>query len=243
MSIASQAVDASAVLTPHGVLDSSTYRSLRDDIVTAALEEPNAVIVDVTELEVPAESAWTVLTSARWHVSRWPGVPIVVVCQHAAGRSTIARIGVTRCVPVYSTLQAACNAVSRAGRRPGRRRARASLPVQVSSLRRARDLVTEWLTEWSHAELIPVAHVIVTALVENVLQHTDSRPDVLLESDGSAVTVAVEDASHVPASLRDEPTEAPSGLRIVSALCRAWGSAPTISGKTVWAILGPENRL
>lgn len=34
-----------------------------------------------------------------------------------------------------------------------------------------------------------------------------------------------------------------SGLAIVAALSRAWGSSPTSSGKTVWAIIGPENQL
>ena len=243
LSIASDAADSSAVLTPHGTLDSRTYRTLRDRIIKAALDEPKAVIVDVSDLEVPAESAWAVFTSARWHVGRWPEVPIMLVCGHVAGRSAIARTGVTRRVPVYSTVQAACDAVSRAGRPPVRHRARATLPAEVSSLRRARELAAGWLNAWSQADMTPVTQVVVTALVENVLQHTDSAPDIRLESDGSAVTVAVEDASHVPAGLREEPTEAPSGLRIVAALCRAWGNAPTPSGKTVWAVLGPENRL
>jgi hypothetical protein len=93
--------------------------------------------------------------------------------------------------------------------------------------------------------LIPVAKVVVTSFVENVLKHTDSNPGVRLEFDGSAVTVAVDDGSHVPAGLRERPGPcgAPSGLHIVAALCRAWGNAPTSSGKTVWAVVGPENRL
>jgi hypothetical protein len=87
--------------------------------------------------------------------------------------------------------------------------------------------------------------VIVTAFVENVLQHTDSPPGVRLETDGSAVTVAVEDASRQPPSLSENLTagNVPTGLRIVAALCRMWGYAPTSSGKTVWAVIGPENCL
>lgn len=97
-------VRAAAVLTPRGVLDSSTYRPLRDRIIKAAVDEPRAVIVDVTDLQVPAESAWVVFTSARWHVDRWPSVPIMLVCEHLAGRSVIARNGVTRYVSVYPTV-------------------------------------------------------------------------------------------------------------------------------------------
>ena len=83
------------------MLDTTTYRSLRDHIIKAALEEPAVVIIDVSYLLVPAESAWAVFTSARWHVGRWPDVPIMLVCEHSAGRSAITRNGVARYVPVY----------------------------------------------------------------------------------------------------------------------------------------------
>ena len=54
----------STVLNARGVLDDSTYLALRDQVIGAALEEPDSVIVDVTELDVPSESAWLALTSA-----------------------------------------------------------------------------------------------------------------------------------------------------------------------------------
>ena len=246
VSVATEPVNATAVLlTTHGTLDSSTYRSLRDRIIKAALDEPKAVIVDITHLEIPTESALVVFTSARWHVAIWPEVPIVLVCEHPAGRSAIARNGVARYVPVYPSVRAAIDAVSCTRSPPLRRRARAELPAQVTSLSRARELVADWLTAWSQPELIPVTKVVVTTFVENVLKHTDSNPAVRLEFDGSAVTVAVEDDSHIPAGPRETPRPymAPSGVHIVSALCRAWGNAPTSSGKTVWAVIGPENRL
>lgn len=245
LSVDTATVNAATVLTAHGTLDSSTYQSLRDRIIKAALDEPKGVIIDVTHLDVPSESAWAAFTSAHWHTCRWPEVPIMLVCEHLAGRSTIARSGVSRYVPVYPAVSAAIDALPHAGSTLRRRRARAELPAELRSLRRARDLVAEWLTEWSHTELVPVTKVVVTAFVENVLQHTESRPILRLESDGSAVTVAVEDASHNPAGLREgpNPDDTTSGLRIVSALCRTWGNSPTPSGKTVWAVIGPENRL
>jgi hypothetical protein len=244
LSVAAEALDSATVLTPRGVLDSSTYRSLRDRIIKAALEEPLAVIIDVTDLVVSAESAWAVFTSARWHVTRWPEVPIALVCEHIAGRAQIARNGVARYVPVYPTIQSAMDGLSVLPRHV-RRRAHAQLPAQMASLQRSRELVAEWLTTWSQSELIPVAKVVVTALVENVLKHTESAPGIRVESDGTSVTVAVEDASHVPAGLHEDPvhSDVPSGLRIVGALCRVWGNSPTPSGKTVWAVIGPENSL
>lgn len=61
-----------------GTLDATTYRTLRDIVIDAALEEPPVVIVDVNALRVPVVSAWSVSTSACWHVSVWPDVPVVL---------------------------------------------------------------------------------------------------------------------------------------------------------------------
>lgn len=245
LTITAEAVGDATVLVAEGVLDTSTYQSLRDNIIKAALDEPAAVVVDVSDLSVPAESAWVVFTSARWHVTRWPEVPITLVCEHVAGRSAITRNGVARYVPVCITVDEAMAALSSDAPWRHRRRVGASLPADLSSLRRSRDLVEQWLTAWSHADLIPAAKVVVTTFVENVLQHTDSEPAIRLESNGSAITVAVADGSREPPSLSENSTasDRPTGLKIVAALSRMWGNAPTPAGKTVWAVLGPENRL
>lgn len=100
----------------HGVLDSSTYRTLRDEIIKAALDEPAAVVVDISDLEVPTESALAVFTSARWHVGSWPEVPIMLVCRTIAGRSAVARNGVSRFVPVHPSVEAAMDASTYAPR-------------------------------------------------------------------------------------------------------------------------------
>ena len=245
LTVTAEAVRDASVLTASGVLDTTTYRGLRDRIIKTALEEPAVVIIDASCLFVPAESAWVVFTSAAWHVGRWPEVPIMLVCEHCAGRSAITRNGVARYVPVYQTVAEAMAALSSDAPWRHRRRARADLPADLSSLRRSRDLVEEWFTAWSQTELIPAGKVVVTTFVENVLQHTDSQPAIRLETDGSTVTVAVADGSHQPPSLNENSMAAdrPSGLKIVAALCRMWGNAPTPSGKTVWAVMGPENRL
>lgn len=242
ISIAIREVDAVTVITPSGTLDASTYLSLRDVIVKAALEEPAVVIVVIDELEIPARSALAVFTSARWLVGTWPEVPIVLVQGRESARKAIVGNRVSRYVPVYPTLEAA---LTDPARTPARRRARAELSARPHSLQRSRDLVVEWLTVWSQGELIPVAKVVATTLVENVLLHTDSCPAMRLETDGTTVTIAVADASRAPPSMSGPHIvgRPPSGLRIVSALCRAWGYSPTPTGKTVWARLGPENRL
>ncbi|MGB6210041.1 STAS domain-containing protein [Mycobacterium sp.] len=244
LTVAAETAGTAYLLTAEGVLDSSTYLRLRDAVIAAALDEPRAVLVDVNELDVKASSALSVFTSARWHVHTWPNVPIVLVCGNAGRRAAIVRKGVTRYVPVYATVEAALGALTDG--RPARRRARAELPASLASLRRSRELVAAWLAEWSRVELIPVATIIGNVFVENALQHTASAPVLMLEADRATVTISVRDSSSRPAVRHEDPCrggERVSGLAIVASVCRAWGSAPTPSGKTVWAVIGPENRL
>jgi hypothetical protein len=233
------------VLHAQGFLNSSTYLSLRDAIINAALDEPLAVIIDVTTLAVPAPSAWAAFTSARWHVTQWPDVPVALVCAHHKGREAIRRNGVARYVPVYASTREAIDAAC-LHMTAERRRRRVELAATQASVARSRELTAEWLTDWARPDLIPLAKLVVTVFVENVLQHTHSAPVIRLEVSEDVVTVAVEDGSSAPAARRERSKrggDEVSGLAIVAALCRIWGSAPTSSGKTVWAVIGPENRL
>jgi len=125
------------------------------------------------------------------------------------------------------------------------RRTEVRLAADSTSLRESRRLVREWLTEWSQSDLIPVALVIVNVFVENVLKHTGGAPMMRIESDGATATIAVSDDSSAPAMRLPTPLRGfdVSGLAIVEALSRTWASTPTSSGKTVWAVVGPENQL
>jgi len=78
-----------------------------------------------------------------------------------------------------------------------------------------------------------------------VLEHTASIPVIRIETQGDTAAIAVSDASNAPALRLPSPATGidVSGLAIVDALSRAWGSTPTSSGKTVWAVIGPENQL
>ncbi|WP_156688607.1 STAS domain-containing protein [Mycobacterium sp. Marseille-P9652] len=233
------------VLVTDGVLDSSTYRGVRDTVIKAALDEPRAVIVDVNRLSAPSSSAWTAFTSARWHVSVWPDVPIMLVSGAPQVRRAISGSGIARYVPVHPTRELALEA-ARGTTSQLRRRARAALPRSRASLAAARGQITDWLTTWNAAELIPGAATVATVFIENVLDHTHTAPVLLIENHRGAVTVAVEDGSpELPGRHEDghRGAEIVSGLAIVAALCRSWGSTPTSSGKTVWAVVGRENQL
>lgn len=232
------------LLTVDGVLDSTTYREVRDTVIKAALSEPRAVVVNVSRLVVPTETAWSVFTSARWHVCVWPDVPVLLVCDHQQGRTSLRRNGIQRYVPVCSTLDEACATVLADRMSPLRRRARAHLPAVHSSVRRSRELVTDWLLNWSLTKYIPVTCVVTDALVENVLEHTLSAPKLMLENRGDTVSIAVEDESPSPAVRHEDPYRGGgrlSGLALVASIARSWGCTPTTTGKTVWALIGPES--
>jgi hypothetical protein len=232
------------ILVADGVLDGSTYRSVRDIVIKAALDEPLAVIVDVDRLCVPSSSAWSVFTSVRWHVSIWPDVPILLVCTEPPRRRAIFARGVGRHVPVHTTRESALSAV-RCRSAQLRRRARTELPRSRGSLNAARGVVTDWLTEWEIRDMIPIAATVATVLIENVLDHTESAAVLIVESYLGEITIAVEDDSaRLPSRHEDSHRGADvvSGLAIVSALSKAWGATPTSSGKTVWAVVSSENR-
>jgi len=234
-----------STLIADGVLDGSTYRTLRDSVIKAAIDQPRGVIVEVNRLSVPSNAAWSVFTSARWHISIWPDAPILLVSADAERRSTIASSGVARYVSVHPTREAALDALSGQAL-PSRRRARIELPATRFGVGLARAVIADWLTSWDQQHLISVAGTVATVFVENVLQHTGSTPVLVVENCLDDVTIAVEDFSPQPATRREDSDRSAgtlSGLTIVSALCRAWGSAPTPAGKTVWGVVGPENRL
>lgn len=242
--LASRTEQSVVVLTAEGVLDAGNSAELRDSITKATLDVPTAVIADVSALEVPDEAAWSLFVSARWQLDTRPDVPIVLVSANRAARDAIARSGVTDFIPVFPTDKGAMKAVAKLGRRK-LQHAQTKLAANVTSLRESRQLVREWLTTWSKPGLIPVALVVVNVFIENVLEHTGSEPVMRIECEGQTATIAVSDGSSAPAVRLDSPTKGidVSGLAIVEALSRSWGSTPTSSGKTVWAVIGPENQL
>lgn len=243
LAVATRLEETVAVLTVEGVLDADNSAGLRDSIVKSMVDEPSAVIVNVSSLKVRAQSAWSTFVGAHWQLAR-PDVPIALVCTRRATREALSRSEVASFMPVLSTEKSAIKALARLTRRTVRS-ADSQLPADLTSLRESRRLMREWLTGWSQSKLIPVALVVVNVFVENVLEHTGSIPMMRVETAGSTATIAVSDGSTAPAVRLQSPTNGidVSGLAIVDALARAWGSTPTSSGKTVWAVIGPENQL
>lgn len=231
------------VLRAYGRLDSATYFRLRHAIQRAAREKPRAVIVDVSSLVVEAPSKWAVFTSSGWRVPEWPaGVVIALVCNNVAGQKALLHNGISRYLPVYWSVAAAVGALSDDNEQRYRRRAHADLPPAKRSLGRCRELIGQWLTAWSKTDYVRVVSLVAQELVDNALTHAHGGLSLRLEASTTTVLVTVHDTS-TDVALTRKPTEASSGLGLVAAHSRAWGNVPTSAGKTVWALIGPENRL
>jgi STAS domain len=242
LAITASTVDDTRVLTIDGLLDESTYVPLRDAIVKAALDEPLAVIIDVNGLTVRDDLAWAAFTSARWQVAEWPDVPIGMVCAHDQGQNALRRNGITRYVPAYPSLESAIAELVAHGLRRYRRRAAASLPTVNSSIHRSRELVAEWLTGWSRIDFIHAVSVVATEMVEMALVDAGSTLSLRLETNGSTVAVAVQHVDIENAGRHKFIGDNVSGLDLVAANSRVWGSYTSAVGNTVWAVVGPENR-
>jgi hypothetical protein len=238
--IGSTVADA-RVLTLDGLLDGTTYVPLRDAIVKTALDEPLGVIVDVNGLTVRDDPAWAVFTNARWQIAEWPDIPIGLVCALDHVQNTLHRNGITRYVPVFPTLECALTELPADGLRRYRRRVRAELPATKTSIHRCRQLVAQWLTAWQRVDFIHAVSIVATELVEIAVADTNSTLSLRMETDGSTVAVAIQHIEMTPKT-RKSVDENVSGLDLVAANSRVWGTYTSAAGDTVWAVVGPENR-
>ena len=226
------------MLSVSGVLDGTTFVPLRDAIKKAALDRPRAVIVDVTRLIVVGDSTWAVFPAARWSITDGSDVPMGLVCNTSDGRRALCRNGIDRHVPAYRTLDAAVAELSGDSEPRYWRRARAELPAVKGITWHCRELIKQWLTDWSRTDYIAVVSRVATLFVEDVLTHADGAMWLRLETEGKTVTVAVDANS---SAWREQPTDSSASLNLVAAACRAWGTSPISSRTTKWAVIGPEN--
>ncbi|AFM16495.1 anti-anti-sigma regulatory factor (antagonist of anti-sigma factor) [Mycolicibacterium chubuense NBB4] len=229
------------VLRPQGVLDATTFGRLRDAIVKTAIETPRAVIVAVDDLAVPSGACWSVFASARWHVSVWPDVPVVVVSGDANTRRMLRRSGITRYVPVFETEDDASRAVA-AGGAHRRRRARLELPAETGSKGRISAFVAEALRAWELESRIDETATLAVAMVEAAIDGFDGFGCSLrLECDGSDIAVAVSRSRDQTGDGQGCGEVSPEFSTRIDRLCRLWGCAPTPDGATVWALIRGGN--
>ncbi|WP_199440825.1 ATP-binding protein [Umezawaea beigongshangensis] len=226
------------VVRPTGRLDLSTYAKLRDSLLKIAADEPVGIVVQLgDEFEFGSDSVANVFSTVWMRISEWPGVPVVVAAETAAHRETMVDSGVHRFVRYFATLR---DAVTALGSPPPRRRDHVQLPPALIASRLSRQFIEETCGRWGVDDVLDDALVVTSELVENAVRHTASGPRLRLELRPGQLSIAVRDSDPTPPALREPDDRGGHGLPLVATISRAWGTAPSLDGKVVWAVLDRE---
>jgi anti-anti-sigma factor len=219
-----------------GALDLATMRAVHtvlDDCLTA---QPDALVVDLSRLDVTDPLALSVFAAAARRAADWPIVPMVLCGPPPETAAWLNETTTCRVVPVRRDC-AEATAVANAAASP---RLRVRLEPVAGACRRARELVTEACTRWNIPEAVGPASLVLTELVGNVVRHAHTPMQVTLTLQPPYLQVAVRDGSRAVAragSMRDPRAEGGRGLHLVREVTQRWGSCPAGDGKVVWATL------
>ncbi|MCG8923027.1 ATP-binding protein [Lentzea sp. CC55] len=229
-----------AVIRPEGVLGHSTYGVLRDFMLKCAVEQPRALVVDLSAVKIATNSVLNVFTTVWLRISDWPALP-VLVATGAAYVDLFRRAPARRYVGVFGEVG---EALANVDRPQPRRRAHRNLPHDLGSPRAARRFVARTCAGWELPDRLTQDAVhVASELVQNTVEHTGSEARLRLELRRGRLTVAVGDDDLAPAVLVDPASDARNagrGVHIVAQLAKTWGCVVDAAGgrKTVWAVLG-----
>jgi anti-anti-sigma regulatory factor len=233
------------IVRADGVLGTATYATLRDTLLKCAVEQPKALIVDLSDVTIAASTALSLFTTVSIRISDWPAVPIIVASgPHNA--ELLRRSPIRRYVRVYGDVT---TALANIDQPPPSRRAFFALPNILTSPRAARQFVRDTCSHWNLPAVVTQDAVqVASELVQNTIQHTLSEARLRLELRHRLLTVAVADDNPVPVVIRDPGSDienAATGILLVAQLTKSWGCVtdPVMSHKTVWAVLDSFTRL
>jgi ABC-type transporter Mla MlaB component len=219
------------VLQLSGVLDAQTAPGVRSALLHLLARQPEAVVVDVTDLQVADPAAVAVFKDVARETADWPSAHLVL----CAGGST--EHWRTSGLPVWPDQAEAFTGL---GAADADQYLSLALDPVVGAARRSRELVTEACGRWDRPELAGPACIVITEMVNNVVAHARTPMTVLLARHGDAMSVAVRDES--PVAPRFAGPVAPTsyggrGLLLIDSVSSRWGNLELDDGKVVWAVL------
>ncbi|GIF14003.1 ATP-binding protein [Actinoplanes teichomyceticus] len=239
-----------------GDLSAATVGEVRAALLTCLVERPDAVIAELTGLQVREPPALGVFSAVARQAAVWPGTPLLLStsCDQVAEWFASGRYGQ---VPVLSSTAEAL-AAEPCDRRPSM--ADTLLPVSGAAAY-ARRLAGEACAHWRLGGLTDPARLITGELVTNAAVHAGTMIDLRLSLGRRHLIIAVRDGSGTlprtrtgfpfdPSALFPDPSacaldpsvfsvdpSAPRGLLLVDQFSRRWGAVPIEGGKVVWAAL------
>lgn len=218
-----------------GTLDVATMRAVYEVLQRSLTGQPDALIVDLSELTVADRLALSVFAAAAHQAADWPAVPMVLCAPPPEAAAWLAESTACRVVPVCRDRAEATRRVD-ASATP---RLRAHLQPVADACRRARELARDACRRWNLPELTGPTSLVLSELVGNVVRHAGTPMRVTLTLRQPYLHVAVTDGSRavVRPTTADQAAEGGRGLLLVREVTRRWGSAPVGDGKVVWALL------
>jgi anti-anti-sigma regulatory factor len=214
-----------------GVLDAGTAPAIRSALLDVLALQPEAVVVDVTDLVVPDPAVAVMLPDLARETADWPAANLVLCAPNEAA------LWHTTGLPVWPS---GAEAFAALGAPDATHYLSLDLEPVVGAARRSRELVTEACGRWELADLLGSACIVVTEMVNNVVAHAHTPMAVLLARHADAMSVAVRDQSATIPTFTGPvaPTSyGGRGLLLIDSVADRWGSLKLDSGKVVWAVL------
>jgi len=218
-----------------GELSVATAPAVRAALMKHVVEQPDALLVDVSGLVIGDAQALAVFAAVRRQAALWPATP-VLLCRPGPGMAAELATGRYGRIEVFASVREAMTAA------PVRRLRSIDevlLPV-TGAAGRARELVARACALWDLPGPADSAALVAAELVANAVDHAGTMLSVRLTLTARYLIIAVRDGSTTPPRLADgPPAEVASGrgLMIVDALARRWGTLAGDEGKVVWAAL------
>ncbi|MEU1587872.1 ATP-binding protein [Micromonospora sp. NPDC005710] len=224
-----------AVVRLSGPLHLGTMRSVHHALTEALVDQPEALVVDMAEVDVEDRLALSVFAATARRAEEWPAVPVLLCSPSPVAARWLAETTTCR---VLSVSEDCAEATRLAGTSSGLR-IRARLEPVAGACRRARDLVTEACARWNLPDASGPAALVLSELVGNVVRHAGTPMQVTVTLRRPYLHLAVVDGSSAAAQARgiDLHAEGGRGLMLVRELTQRWGMVPAGQGKAVWAML------
>jgi anti-sigma regulatory factor (Ser/Thr protein kinase)/anti-anti-sigma regulatory factor len=222
-----------ALLRVSGVLDTVTSDALRHAVERSLSAQPEALLIDVSALEVRDPLGLDVLNEVVGETVQWPAVPIVLC---GAGPETSAAMESTLDAAAVRTAPSTEQALLDTAEEPEPHRIRVRLRPVPDACREVRQLVNQACGKWHRRELAATAALIATELVANVVRHAHTTMEFTVGLRDGRMCMTVRDGSRrLPRDVEPSVQDAGGrGLRLVRELTDSWGVLPVSDGKVVW---------
>jgi anti-anti-sigma regulatory factor len=216
------------------VLDALNAPDLRAVLLECVAEQPSAVVIDASDLEVDDDVALTVVSGVARQCEEWPGTRVALAGGSPDLDKAAERMGIARDLLVCPDTETALAQLNRVPHPPIRRE-------RIEPDRNAPGVARFAVAEFCHGLGVPdhdAAQLVASELVTNAVVHAGTSIDLTLRFIAPLLHIAVRDrAGGVPhiAGIVDESSESGRGLVLVDALAARWGSFVPHRGKIVWA--------